>query len=58
MPQSDKRAAAKNPAAVVLGKLGGAARLKTMSPRERSEAARHAVTIRWARAKGAKGKRI
>jgi hypothetical protein len=56
MPQSDK-GPAKNPAAVALGKLGGAARLKTMSPRERSEAARHAVTVRWAKAKRAKAKR-
>jgi hypothetical protein len=47
---------AKDPAAVSLGKRGGLARLKTMTARERSEAARHAVTVRWAKAR-AKAKR-
>ena len=54
MPQSKKE---KNPAAVALGKLGGTARLRTMTARQRSEAAKHAVTARWAKAKRAKAKR-
>ena len=44
MPQNEKT---KDPAAVELGKLGGLALLKTMTARERSEAARHASTARW-----------
>ena len=43
----------KNPAAVALGKLGGAkggkARAKNMTPEERSEAARKAAKARWAK---------
>jgi hypothetical protein len=46
MPQNKKE---KNPAAVMLGRLGGMARTKRMTARQRSEAARHAVTTRWAR---------
>ena len=53
MPQSKK---GKNPAAVALGRLGGTARLK-WTARQRSEAARHAGTVRWAKAKRAKAKR-
>jgi hypothetical protein len=41
----------KNPAAVVLGRMGGKkggpARAAKMTPQERSEAARRAVTARW-----------
>lgn len=44
---------AKNPAAVALGKLGGAkggnARAANMSPKARSAAARKAVKARWAK---------
>ena len=47
----------KDPAAVALGQRGGLARLRTMTARQRSEAARHAVTVRWAKAKRAKAKR-
>jgi hypothetical protein len=42
----------KNPAAVALGKLGGArggeARAKRMTPQQRSDAARKAAMARWA----------
>jgi hypothetical protein len=45
----------KNPAAVALGrkggKKGGFARAAAMTPEERSEAARKAVTARWERQK-------
>jgi hypothetical protein len=41
----------KNPAAVALGRMGGKkggpARAAKMTPEERSEAARRAVTARW-----------
>lgn len=53
MPQNEKQ---KNPAAVALGRLGGTARLK-WTARQRSEAARHAVTVRWEKTKRAKAKR-
>ena len=46
----------KDPAAVALGKRGGLARSRTMTARQRSEAARHAVSARWAKVK-AKRKR-
>jgi hypothetical protein len=43
----------KNPAAVALGKLGGAkggrARAANMTPEERAESARKAATARWKR---------
>jgi hypothetical protein len=42
---------AKNPAAVALGRLGGTARLRAMAARQRSESARHAATLRWAKVK-------
>lgn len=52
-PESDKPA--KNPAAVALGKLGGAkggkARAMKLSPERRSEIARSAATSRWGRVK-------
>ena len=41
----------KDPAAVALGRKGGKARLKTMTPEERSELARQAAAKRWAKAK-------
>ena len=45
----------KNPAAVALGrkggKKGGPARAAAMTAKERSEAARRAVTVRWEKAK-------
>jgi hypothetical protein len=37
----------KNPAAVSLGRKGGKARLKTMTQKERTEAARKAAIARW-----------
>jgi hypothetical protein len=52
IPRMAKR---KNPAAVALGrkggKKGGFARAAAMTPEERSEAARKAVTARWERQK-------
>jgi hypothetical protein len=41
----------KNPAAVALGRKGGKARVKNLSPEERSEAARTASVARWKKAK-------
>jgi hypothetical protein len=50
-----KNARKKNPAAVMLGRLGGLkggyARAAKMTDEERSESARKAVTARWAKAK-------
>jgi hypothetical protein len=43
---------AKSKAAQELGRKGGLARAKTMSPKERSESARKAVLARWAKKKG------
>lgn len=37
----------KDPAAVALGRKGGLARAKKMTPEQRSEAARKAVSARW-----------
>ena len=37
----------KNPAAVALGKLGGAARTASLSPEQRSRLATEAVSARW-----------
>jgi hypothetical protein len=37
----------KDPAAVALGKKGGAARAKTMSAKKRSEIAKRAARSRW-----------
>lgn len=45
---------AKNRAAVALGRMGGKARAKNMTPEQRSEAARKAVQVRWAKVKGKK----
>ena len=42
----------KNKYAAALGKKGGRARAKSMTAKERSEAARKAVAARWAKAKG------
>lgn len=39
----------KNAAAVNLGRLGGIARTKAMTPQQRSDAARSAVQARWAK---------
>jgi hypothetical protein len=45
----------KDPAAVSLGrrggKKGGPARMAKLTPKERSELARHAILTRWAKAK-------
>jgi hypothetical protein len=51
MPPNER---VKDPAAVALGRRGGLARAKTMSARQRSEASRYAVNVRWAKAKQAK----
>jgi hypothetical protein len=37
----------KNPAAVALGKKGGAARAKTLTAKKRSQIAKKAATARW-----------
>jgi hypothetical protein len=42
--------AKKDPAAVALGRKGGKARLRTMTPKERSERAKQAATARWKKA--------
>ncbi len=39
----------KNPAAVSLGRKGGEARAKNLTPQQRSDAARKAVEARWAK---------
>jgi hypothetical protein len=41
----------KNPAAVSLGRKGGKARLKTMTQKERTEAAKNAARARWEKGK-------
>ena len=41
------RVAEKNPAAVELGRKGGAARAKSMSPERRAEIAKKAAASRW-----------
>jgi hypothetical protein len=40
----------KNPAAVALGKRGAKARMKKLTPEQRSDVARKAVTARWKKA--------
>jgi hypothetical protein len=54
-PRSKKPTNKKNPAAVMLGRLGGLkggkARAEKMTPEERSESARKAVQARWERAR-------
>ena len=56
MSPNSKPAKKKNPAAVVLGRLGGLkggkARMATLSAKERSELARKAVLARWKKQKG------
>ncbi len=53
--KTDKTTSDKNPAAVMLGRLGGLkgghARAAKMTPEERSESARKAVLARWEKAK-------
>jgi hypothetical protein len=46
----------KDPNAVALGRKGGKARLHKMTPEQRQEIARKAVTARWVRAKMKKDK--
>jgi hypothetical protein len=46
----------KDPNAVALGRKGGKARLRTMTPEQRKEIARKAVAARWAKAKIKKDK--
>lgn len=45
----------KDPAAVALGRKGGKARLKTMTPAERSTRAADAANARWSKAKALTG---
>jgi hypothetical protein len=40
---------AKNPAAVALGKKGGEATAKKLTPQQRKESARNAAQARWAK---------
>lgn len=48
MPKKKKKIpSVKNPAAVELGKLGGKARAKSLTAKQRSEIAREAVNARW-----------
>lgn len=53
--KAKKQAPKKNPAAVMLGRLGGLkgghARAAKMTPEERSESARRAVQARWEKAR-------
>ncbi len=44
---STVRVAEKNPAAVELGRMGGTARAKGMSPERRAEIAKKAAVSRW-----------
>jgi hypothetical protein len=44
----------KNKYAVALGKKGGKARAKSMTAKERSEAAKSAVEARWAKTRAEK----
>ena len=46
----------KDPNAVALGRKGGKARLRTMTPEQRKEIARKAIAARWAKAKMKKDK--
>ena len=50
----------KNPHAVALGRVGGRksakARMEKLTPEQRQEIARHAVLVRWARARKRKSK--
>jgi hypothetical protein len=45
---------AKSKAAQELGRKGGKARAKALTPEQRSESARRAVQARWAKQKGKK----
>ena len=45
---------AKNPAAVALGRRGGKARVRNMTPEQRTESARKAAQARWEREKAKK----
>jgi len=46
-----KKEREKDPNAVALGRKGGKARLQKLTPEQRSDIARKAVTARWAKAK-------
>jgi hypothetical protein len=41
----------KDPAAIAMGRKGGRARMRTMTPQQRRESARRAARARWAKAK-------
>jgi hypothetical protein len=49
MAKEKKSRKPKNPHAVGLGKLGGAARTQKLTPEQRREIARKAANARWAR---------
>lgn len=49
LAKSQAEAKRKSPHAVAMGKKGGMARAKRMSPEERAESARRAVNARWAK---------
>ena len=44
-----KKESEKDPNAVALGRKGGKARLRTMTPEQRKEIARKAIAARWAK---------
>jgi hypothetical protein len=46
-----KQKKTKNPHAVALGRTGGKARLKTLTPVQRQEIARKAAVARWSKGK-------
>ena len=52
MLRSGRMAKRKNPAAVALGRKGGKATAKNLTPEQRSEMAKLAAEARWAKAKG------
>jgi hypothetical protein len=58
---SEAMAKKKNPAAVALGRLGGLksakARMRKLTPEQRSKIARKAALARWAREKEPEGER-
>lgn len=48
---AERKSKPKDKAAISLGKRGGAARAKNLTPEQRSKQARAAVTARWAKYK-------
>ena len=54
VPPETKADDGKNPAAVALGRKGGRATAKKLTPEQRSEIARKAVNARWAKYRAGK----